>query len=185
MRVAIAELESVTPYSQSKPVLVDKLSKESANDFEKRTWRERLHTTPDGNVFIPLTSIKNCLSEIAKYLAVQIPGKGKATYTKHFESGLIVTENIVLPLKKDEVKGEWLFVPADGKRGGGKRVWKCFPLIESWNGLVTIHVLDDTITQDVLEDHLRQAGQFIGIGRFRPRNNGYYGRFRVKSIVWE
>lgn len=58
-------------------------------------------------------------------------------------------------------------------------------MIESWCGLITIHVLDDTITEDVLEDHLKQAGQFIGIGRFRPRNNGYYGRFKVKSIMWE
>lgn len=119
MRVAIAELESVTPYSQSKPVLVDKLPKESANDFEKRTWRERLHTTKEGNVFIPLTSIKNCLSEVARYLGIQIPGKGKSTYTKHFESGILITENILLPDKKDDIKGEWLFVPADGKRAAG------------------------------------------------------------------
>ena len=26
---------------------------------------------------------------------------------------------------------------------------------------------------------------FIGLGRFRPRNNGVYGRFDVKIISWE
>jgi hypothetical protein len=122
---------------------------------------------------------------VAKYLSMQIPGKGKNTYTKHLESGLLVTDNLVLPIHKDEVKGEWIFVPSDGRRGGGKRVWKCFPLIEQWKGDVVFHILDDTITEDVFEHHLRQSGQFIGIGRFRPRNNGYYGRFKVNEIVWE
>lgn len=29
----------------------------------------------------------------------------------------------------------------------------------------------------------KQADDF-GIGRFRPRNNGYYGRFEVSDIQW-
>ena len=29
------------------------------------------------------------------------------------------------------------------------------------------------------------GGQFIGMGRFRPRNNGYYGRFNVENFVAE
>ena len=33
--------------------------------------------------------------------------------------------------------------------------------------------------------HLKEAGQFIGLGRFRPRKNGYYGRFEIVSIAWE
>ncbi len=32
-------------------------------------------------------------------------------------------------------------------------------------------MLDDIIDQDVFRVHLEDAGQFIGIGRFRPRNN--------------
>ena len=47
---------------------------------------------------------------------------------------------------------------------------KCFPLIPKWDGEVEIHVLDDTITQEDLEEHLVQAGQFIGLGSFRPEN---------------
>jgi len=129
-------------------------------------------------------AFKNCVSEVAKYLSVQIKGKGKSTYTKHFEAGLLVMDPLVLPIKRDDVEGEWLFVPSDGKRGSGKRVDRCFPLIREWSGDVTFYVLDDIITPEVFEEHLRQAGNFIGIGRFRPRNNGYYGRFKVKKVVW-
>lgn len=184
MRTVVTSLESVSPYSQSKFYQTPKLQKEIAKDYEERTWRDRLHTNEDGNVFIPPMAFKNCISEAAKFLSVQIPGKGKSTYTKHFEAGILVMDSLVLPVKKKDVDGEWLFVPADGKRGSGKRVLKCFPVLQSWKGDVKWFVLDETITAEVFEQHLREAGNFIGIGRFRPRNNGFYGRFAVRKCVW-
>jgi hypothetical protein len=45
-------------------------------------------------------------------------------------------------------------------------------------------VLDETVTEEVFRNVLEQAGAFIGIGRFRPRNNGFYGRFKVEAIAW-
>ena len=187
MRTVVANLESISPYSQSKEKdrAYPKKEKETAQDYEARTWRERCHYEENKKLFIPPMAVKNCISEAAKFLHVQIPGEGKATYTKHFESGILVLEGIRLPFKQDEVEGEWVFVPSDGKRGGGKRVWKCFPVIRHWEGDVTIHILDDKITGEVFKYHLEQAGAFIGIGRFRPRNNGFYGRFKVNDIVWQ
>lgn len=97
---------------------------------------------------------------------------------------MLVIDPLVLPIRGDEVRGEWLFVPADGKRGGGKRVDRCFPVIDAWAGDVTYHILDDTITPEVFELTLEKAGAFIGIGRFRPRNNGFYGRFKPVGFRW-
>lgn len=184
MHTAVVKLKSISPYSQSRYHSTDKLNKEIPRDYENRTWRDRLHTNKDGNVYIPPMCFKNALSEAAKYLSIQIPGKGKATYTKHFEAGVLVMEPLVLPIKKDKVDGEWFFVPSDGRRGGGSRVEKCFPVIHEWEGDVTFHILDDTITEDVFLKHLEGAGQFIGVGRFRPRNNGFYGRFSVEKVKW-
>lgn len=82
MKTAVCKLVSVSPYSQSRHYTTEKLPKESARDYEARTWRDRAHINEDGFVFIPPMAFKNCLSEIAKYLSEQIPGKGKATYTK-------------------------------------------------------------------------------------------------------
>lgn len=182
MKTYRAHLKSTSPYSQSKHYTVEKLSKEGANDYEMRTWRNRMHVTPDGFVFIPPTAFKNCLSEAAKFLSIQIPGKGKSTYTKHIEAGVMCMESMLLDVKAADVPGEELFVPASGKRGDGKRVTKKFPLITEWEGDVVVHVLDETVTKDVLEQHFKEAGNLIGIGRFRPRNNGYYGRFKVTSL---
>jgi hypothetical protein len=195
MKTFEATLKSVSPYSQSRHYVVDKENqgKENHRDYEARTWRERLHVDQDGNVFIPPMSFKNCISEAAKFMSIQIPGKGKATYTKHFEAGLLVMDAMTLPIKKADVPGEWLFVPSDGVRGSGKRVEKCFPVIREWTGKVQFVVLDETLLGEyrkdekgrsvtVFEHHLHEAGKFIGIGRFRPRNNGFYGRFDVLGV---
>lgn len=182
----IASLKSISPYSQSRHYDTPKLEREIPKDYEARTWRDRLHTDPITNqVFIPPMAFKNCIAEAAKFLSEQIPGKGKSTYTKHFEAGILVTESLPLGLKKDDVQGEWLFLPSDGIRGSGKRVDKCYPIIPTWQGDVKFHIFDPMVTADVFAKHLIQAGMFIGIGRFRPRNNGFYGRFSVENLTWD
>jgi hypothetical protein len=154
------------------------------DEHEEATWRERMHVDANGIVFIPPMSFKNCLAEAAKYKSIQIPGKGKSTYTKHFEAGVMVCEPLSLGIKGADVAGEWLHVPSDGRRGGTTRVSKCFPVIPSWEGTVEFLILDELIDADVFRAHLEDAGRFIGIGRFRPRNNGFYGRFEVLDVKW-
>jgi hypothetical protein len=186
--IVTATLKSAAFYGQSRNYTMDvpKLEKESSADYEKRTWRNRLHTMPDGKVFIPPTAFKNCLSEAAKYLSIQIPGKGKSTYTKHIEAGVLANpEPIILDINAETVDGMWLFLPASGKRGDGKRVWKCMPYIKEWSADVDFQVYDETVTEDIFRYHLEQAGKFIGIGYFRPRNNGYWGRFSVSKMTWK
>ena len=184
MRKAICSLRSMSPYSQSKYIQEKKTRDETHADFEKRSWQQRCHWDDSGRVYIPPMSFKNCLSEAAKYKSIQIPGKGKSTYTKHFEAGVLVVDPLVLDVTKDTLQSEWLHVPSDGRRDGTTRVEKCFPLIPQWSGAVEFLILDEIITPEVFEEHLTDAGSFIGIGRFRPRNNGFYGRFKVEGIKW-
>lgn len=221
MKTATVTLRSLAPYSQSRPHCVPKLPKETADAHEARTWHYRCHATSGGQVVIPAMGLRNCLSEAAKYLSLQIPGKGKATYTKHFESGLLITEDIFLcdhegnrvvvpselgrrkalamsPAKAtedheaenyevpvNEVWGDWIFTPADGVPGSGKRVWKCYPIITQWRGTVDVAIVDETITEDIFKQVLEQAGLLIGLGRFRVRNRGTYGRFLVEKMTWK
>ena len=185
MKGCSVTVSGISPYSQGRYHGTEKLDRETDPDYEERTWRERLHVNKDGYVFIPPMAFKNMMSEVAKYLGIQIPGKGKSNYTKHFEAGIMVVEPMVLDIKKDDVGAQWLFVPSDGRRGGTKRVPKCFPIIHTWGGVVEFQILDDIITEDVFEIHLRAAGKYIGIGRSRPRNNGYFGRFEVTAIKWD
>jgi len=184
MKKAVVKLRSSGTYGQSKFHQTPKLNKELSADYEDRTWRERCHVDEKGFLFIPGTQFANSLREASKYLSIQVPGKGKSTYTKHFESGIIVLDNIALPIKKEDVKSVTVFVPSDGRVGGGKRVIKHFPIVPEWSGELTYFITDDIITPDIFEQVLRTSGQLIGIGYWRPRNRGYYGRFEVVSIKW-
>lgn len=184
MHKAICKLKSMSPYSQSRYISEKRPKDITAADFEKQTWPLRCHWNEQGRLFIPPMSFKNCLSEAAKYRSMQIPGQGKKTYTAKFEAGVLVVDPLELPITRETLQSEWLHVPSDGRRGGTTRVEKCFPLIPSWEGTVEFLILDQIITQEVFEEHLRDAGSFIGIGRFRPRNNGFYGRFQVESVKW-
>lgn len=184
MLVCNVKIEGTAPISFSRAIQSKETTGESKDALEERTWRERLHVNPEGIVFIPPMAIKNALSEVAKYLSESVPGKGKSTYTKHFEAGVMVIDPIVLGVKAADVIGERLFVPADGRRGGGKRVWRKFPVIPQWSGDVVIYVMDPVLIDkpDKIKEYLEHAGKFIGLGRFRPRNNGFYGRFKVVAF---
>lgn len=186
MKTATATLESVSPYSQSKGFTPDMPAPErgKAEEYDRTHWRKKAHTDAKGNIYIPQMAFKMALDSAARLKGQRIPGKGQSTYTKRFQSGVLVLDPLTLPVHVDDLEHDHLFVNADGVRGSGKRVWKRFPRIDSWSGDVAFHVLSDEIPKDVFEDHLRAAGQFVGIGRFRPESGGFYGRFEVKRIVW-
>jgi hypothetical protein len=188
--IATFKIRGISPYSQSRPHLDEMEPNESHDDYRKRTWRSHLHVDKDGEVIITPGSIKNCIAEAAKFMNISVPGKGKSTYTKHVEAGTACVRPVALGIKAADVDSETLFLPADGRRGSGKRVWKTYPVLPEWEGDVELIVLDETVLQTsrasgnpVLQDIVEGAGQFIGLGRFRPRNNGYYGRFIVENFA--
>lgn len=185
IRVAECHLKSTTPYSQSKFHATPKLDKEGPNDWEIRTWRERMHYDPNTfEVYVPPMQFKKCVEGAADFLGMKIPGRGRSTYSKHFLAGVMVSEPLMLGVKRDEVRGEWLLLNADGKRGGNTRVQRCMPIVDQWAGVVRYFIIDGTINNDVFETHLREAGSLIGIGRFRPRVGGFLGQFQVERVEW-
>ena len=182
---AECSLQSIAPYSSGRHYTTpEKLPKESADAYDKRTWRERMHYDEQGMVFIPNMAFKWMMTDISKFLGNKIPGKRNATYGKHFESGILVLEGMPLGIDRMDVIGETLFVPADGKHGSGSRVDRIFPLIPEWKGKVTFYILDRVITREVFEEHLTEAGRFMGLGRWRPQRGGTYGRFKVVKVIW-
>lgn len=178
------EIVGISPISFSAPIQSIKNTGENHDAFEERTWRERLHVDDKGVVYIPPMALKNCLTSAAQFLGETIRGKGKSTYTKHFRAGIMCTDPMDLGVKGADVPGERLFVPSDGKTGGGSRVWKTFPTIQKWRTTVTFYAIDPVLIDEPakIAEYLAHAGMFIGLGRFRPQNGGFYGRFKVEGF---
>ncbi len=184
MKTATASLLGTSPYAGSRNHETPHLPKETAESYEERTWRDRCHCTADGHVFIPPMAFKFSIASAAKQLSIQIPGRGKATYTKFFENGVQVLEGPVLDATRDTVRRQRVFANSDGRRGSGKRVWRFFPTVDQWRGVVSYHILAGEITDEIFERVLLQSGVFVGVGQFRPENGGTNGRFAVEKIVW-
>jgi hypothetical protein len=182
MKTVQFRLDSASPISFSKAIVSKRDTGESHDAFEERTWRERMHLNKDGLIYIPPMALKLCLVSVAKFLSETIPGKGKATYTKHFKAGTMVVDEIDLGIKGVDVDSERLFLPNPGNMG--TRVWKTFPLVKSWSAIASVVLLDPVLVDKetkVLE-YLEHAGKFIGLGRFRAENGGLYGRFSVHDF---
>ena len=182
MRTALASLESTAPYSQSRPFEPEWQDGDTHDIIEKREWRNKAHLTEDGHVFIPPMSFIWGLQYAAQRMGRVM--KGSKTFAKTFQNGVMCVERVILPITKDELRVERVYVNADGRRGSGTRVWRYFPMVDEWKAKVPFTVLADEIPNGLFEETLEYAGMFAGIGRFRPERGGYLGRFQVASVKW-
>jgi hypothetical protein len=187
VKIATAELVGLSPYSCSRYYVteVPKLNegKEDHWEYEKRTWRHKMHTDEEGTVFIPPMAFKLSIAEAAKYGGRKTEGSAK--WTKHFEAGVQCFVPAKLGINIKDVDFHDLLVPSDGKPGGSKKVVKRFPIIRQWKTTVEFFIVDERIHEKIFRIHLEEAGQVIGVGSFRPRNRGFFGRWEVKSVTWK
>lgn len=187
MRMLTVTIRGMSPYSQSRNKDKDfpKREDETHEDYDERTWREKSTTDQNGQVVIPNSSFKQAIDSAAKMLSIQVPGKGKATYTKDFVRGVNVFDDLPLGVNKEDVQRIQLYVHANGIRGSASRVWRSFPIIGApWGGQLEISVLSETLPNEIVEKVVRASGKYIGIGRFRPENGGTNGRYDVTDMTW-
>ena len=181
---ATCKLKSTAPFSFSKYVQTEKKTGETHEDVEARTWREKCHSNGNGNCKIPSNMFDKAIKGAAQYLSIKIPGEGTSKYTKNFKSGIMVMGDIDLGVTPEQISRTDLLVPSDGQVGGSKRVPKTFPIVDEWEGEISVLLMDPKITPDVFKEVLDGAGMFIGVGRWRPSapGGGSNGRFKVVDV---
>lgn len=177
-----------SPYSQSAQHDEPKLDRESPDDYDQRTWRSKCTTNAQGQVCVPAMALKQCIDLAAQKLGEKVPGRRGATYKSFFTSGFICNGDMPIangkaltPKDAAQVK---INANADGVRGSGKRVKRRFPSFDKWSGVAEFTIVDDIITQEIFEHHVKSGGMIVGIGRYRPANGGSNGRFRVVKFEW-
>jgi hypothetical protein len=165
------------------------------------TWMAYLYTE-NNQVVVPADNLMTMLREGGAKCPT---GKGKTTFKRQTQSGLVVDQSAwpvmvngrtiqYEPFKKligeedffahDEFaadSGFMLFV----KRAvvGRARHTRVRPRFDRWQLSGTITVLDDTITTDALERILVFGGMYAGLCDWRPSSRsapGPYGKFTVE-----
>jgi hypothetical protein len=191
MKRCIVTFENIpgSPYSQSAKQTTAKLDRETHDDYDTRTWRDKCTTNEEGQVCIPAMAFKQAIDTAAYKLGLKVEGRRGATFKGFFSSGFFCEGDAPIAngkaLTKADAEMVLISANADGKRGSGKRVPRRFPQFSKYHGNAAFVITDDIITEEVFETHLRAAGMIVGIGRFRPENGGLNGRFRIAKTKWE
>jgi hypothetical protein len=190
MRQCKVYLESLpgSPYSQSAQHGTEMRDRETHDDYDVRTWRDKCTVNEAGQVCIPAMGLKQCIDTAAFKLGMKVPNRRGATYKNFFASGFFCDGDVPIANGKPLTKADALMVAinanADGRRGSGTRVKRRFPNFPKWAGVAEFTITDDIITTEIFEDHVKSSGMIVGLGRFRPENGGTNGRFRATKFEW-
>lgn len=179
-----------------------------AGDDRSPAWRWVGSMYHDGaHVAVPNDNLMRCLMEGGAMVPVP-GGKSGKTFKAQTQSGMMVAEpfwpvlidgaavpmSAINPLLKVEDFGKHKeAVSALGFRlhvkrakiGASKHI-RVRPCFDRWEVRGTVSVWDDQITERVLADILRYAGQYKGLGDWRPggKTPGSFGMFEaaVKEV---
>jgi hypothetical protein len=131
----------------------------------------------DGNCYIPSTQIKSALIEAGKLVKGKV---GSATKSmKNIVAGmfLVTPEHILIP-DYDQIDKR-----SAVNRNVKARVITVRPKWSVWEAEFTLKVKIDTLTEDMIKNIIQYAGEYIGIGSFRPTNNGEFGCYEVVGFT--
>ena len=133
-----------------------------------------LYKSPDGEIYVPATQLKGSLMEAGKQM--RVVGKGKATYSKLFGAVVIIEpDTIPMSPQKWEIDERAVVIQRT-------RIIRYRPKFKDWSLKFNVVVMDDDISLEVVKEGLDIAGNYCGIGDFRPQKKGSYGRFIVTSF---
>jgi hypothetical protein len=130
------------------------------------------YVLPDGTLYQPSTHIEGALIKSASNFL--IAGRGKRTYKDLIKGALVVLPEAIPHVHRDH-KVDARLVVNPSTRG---RIMRYRPRLDRWSLAFTIHILDEQLSTETVQQILDHAGRYVGIGDYRPK----FGRFTVAKF---
>lgn len=180
------EIEGITPYMQHR------MDDQKLEDWEKNRKliierddiakedqvRAEFHAYSDNEGFyIPSDHIKGSMIGGGALVKSKVGNSKKSM--KNIVAGMFFIQEERLRLPKEYVIDKRSAVNRNIKA----RVITIRPKWEKWSVKFTLLVDNDTITENTIKEIIENAGNYIGIGSFRPTNNGSFGRFKLNKLT--
>src|SRR5215831_4494503 len=138
-----------SPYSQSAKHDTPFLDRESHDDYDTRTWRNKCTVNKEGQVCIPAMALKQAIDTAAYKLGEKVQGRRGATFKNFFASGFFCDGDVPIangkPLTPADAECKLISANSDGIRGSGKRVPRRFPEFPKYQGIAEFTIIDDVI----------------------------------------
>jgi hypothetical protein len=130
----------------------------------------------EGLCYIPADHLRNSLINAGTYMKSKVGGRSKsmkvivaATFVPTPEQILITDYDVID--KRSTVN-----------RNVKARVITIRPKWTNWEAEFTLNVYEPSITAETVTQLINYAGSYVGIGSYRPTNNGMFGRFELENI---
>lgn len=186
MKEYLIEIEGVTPYMQhrmddqkledwekNRKLIIERedISKEDAVRAEFHSYNDK-----DG-FYIPSEHFIGAFINAGAMVKSKVGNSKKSM--KNIVAGMFQIKEPKLRLPNNYVIDKRSAVNRNIKA----RIITIRPKWEKWSCSFTLMVDNDTITKETIEQIITYSGQYIGIGSFRPTNNGMFGRFKLNKIT--
>lgn len=135
------------------------------------------YVLPKGAIYTPADHFLGAMTKAGASFKME----GRKTYKDAIKGGVFITpideslESYKLVHKKTIVIRDWRSVVVPATRG---RVMRARGRLDEWELEIKVTCLDPRASGDDITAILQYAGQYVGIGDYRPR----FGRFEVKEL---
>ena len=134
------------------------------------------YRSADGPCFIPSDQIRGALISAGSYVKAKVGGRSKSMKQIVAAMFMVSPEEIHIPEYQVIDKRSAV------NRNVKARIIVIRPRWNEWSAEFTLLVDEDSITIETITQIIEYAGKYVGIGSFRPTNNGLFGRFRLVEI---
>lgn len=151
-------------------------TKKRAGAQKKHNPEDKLYKTPDGEIYTPSTHIRGSLINASKQFKIR--GKSRATYSKLVGSAIEINPDAIVHKIQD---WEEFIISAVNPNTRGRMLVNR-PKMNEWKIEFQLKFPENDIPVEVMKNILDYAGQYVGIGDWRPDKKGKYGKFIVTKF---
>lgn len=179
-------IEGITPYMQHRmdDVKLDEWEKNRKQIIERpdlniedvKRAEYHCYRNREGKCFIPAEQLRIAMINGGTYLKSKVGTKTKSMKGIIAAVMRISPEDILLP-DYDEIDKR-----SAVNRNVKARVMVVRPKWMQWGAEFDMVLDNGTLTKEMLTELVTVTGNYVGIGSYRPTNNGYFGRFKLKDI---
>lgn len=135
-----------------------------------------MYQDKEGNPIIPSEHIRGALIQSGGFIKAKVGNANRNM--KNIIAGMFFVTPEEIKLDSD-----WIIDKRSAVNHAVKgRVISIRPRWNEWKVNFILSVDNDTITEATIKQLLEYAGNYVGIGSFRPQHNGMFGRFDVTNF---
>jgi hypothetical protein len=180
------KIKGISPYMQHRmdDMKLDEWEKFRGKIMERPEVSEEINKRAEyhcfrnnnGDCYIPADHIKGALINAGSYLKAKVGGRSKSMKILVAACFSVSPDEIIIPE----------FDSIDRRSAVNKnikaRVIVVRPKWIEWEAEFELTIQEKTITKETVCELIKIAGNLVGIGSFRPTNNGGFGRFQLYNI---